>query len=339
MPLAVPTTGLPPAVRLLQLRSCVDDRATGTFCDWVYGTTGSRWLAESSNWLLVKPLRILAILAVAVLIRFLVHRAIRRVTTRAAEGTVPGVLAKGHDVGLLASPLLSERRKQRAETMSAVLRSISTVVIVSVALLMALQVVGLPIGPLLASAGIFGISVGLGAQSLVRDFFSGVFLILEDQYGVGDLIDTGLETTGTIEAVGLRVTRLRAEDGVVWYVRNGEILRLGNHSQGWSTGTVEVALATGADPARARDVAAETATALAGDPEWQAAFLDPPTVAEVEQQDGGPVTVRVAVRCPPSQLAGVQQELRRRVEAALGRSGVPVLPPAEAEPAPPTAPA
>ena len=100
---------------------------------------------------------------------------------------------------------------------------------------MILDVVGLPIGPLLASAGIVGVAVGFGAQSLVKDFLSGIFLILEDQYGVGDLVDTGMGTVGTIEAVGLRVTRLRDGSGVVWYVRNGEILRVGNHSQGWST--------------------------------------------------------------------------------------------------------
>ena len=218
---------------LIRLRSCVDDRGESSFCDWVYDVTGNRWLAESTDWLLAKPASIIAIIVLAVLMRTVLHRIIRRLAHRAAEGTVPGVLAKGAGHKFLeASPLLSERRKQRAETMASVLRSVTTGVIMSVALLMVLDVIGLPIGPLLASAGIVGVAVGFGAQTLVKDFLSGIFLILEDQFGVGDLVDTGLGTVGTVEAVGLRVTRLRDGSGVVWYVRNGEILRVGNHSQG-----------------------------------------------------------------------------------------------------------
>ena len=130
---------------------------------------------------------------------------------------------------------------------------------------MILDVVGLPIGPLLASAGIVGVAVGFGAQSLVKDFLSGIFLILEDQYGVGDLVDTGMGTVGTIEAVGLRVTRLRDGSGVVWYVRNGEILQVGNHSQGWSTGIVDVSVAYTEDIPRVQRLIGEIAAAMAED--------------------------------------------------------------------------
>ena len=219
-------------IALVGLPSCVDDRQESSFCDWVYDATGNRGLAESADWLLAKPAAIFSIIVLAAVIRFVLHRLIRRLAQRAAEGTVPGVLAKGRGHRLLAgSPLLSERRQQRAETMSSVLRSVTTGVVLSVALLMVLDVVGLPIGPLLASAGIVGVAVGFGAQTLVKDFLSGIFLILEDQFGVGDVMDPGLGTVGTVEAVGLRVTRLRDENGVVWYVRNGEILKVGNHSQ------------------------------------------------------------------------------------------------------------
>ena len=218
---------------LIRLRSCVSDQQESSLCDWVYDTTGNRALAESADWLLARPVAILSIIVLAASIRFVLHRLIRRLAHRAAEGTVPGVLAKGRGHRLLkSSALLSERRKQRAETMASVLRSLTTGVILSVALLMVLDVVGLPIAPLLASAGIVGVAVGFGAQTLVKDFLSGIFLILEDQFGVGDLVDTGMGTVGTVEAVGLRVTRLRDSSGVVWYLRNGEILKVGNHSQG-----------------------------------------------------------------------------------------------------------
>ena len=327
MPFAAAPTALHQSSDFIRLTSCVDDKTTGTFCDWVYDRTGNRALAESSDWLLVKPLTIAFILALAVIIRFVVHRIIRRLAARAAEGTVPGVLAKGHGSKLLGSPLLSERRRQRAETMSSVLRSITTGVIMSVALLMVLDVIGLPIGPLLASAGIVGVAIGFGAQSLVKDFLSGIFLILEDQYGVGDLVDTGLGSVGTIEAVGLRVTRLRDGSGVVWYVRNGEILQVGNHSQGWSTGIVDVAVAYNENIPKVQRIIGETAAAMAEEEGWQEKIIEPPTVAGVESVSATAVTIRVIVKCAPNEHFGVQRELRERIKETFDREGVRVPPP------------
>jgi small-conductance mechanosensitive channel len=321
------TAPIEQTVHLIRLRSCVDDNQTGTFCDWVYDRTKNRWLAESSDWLLAKPVQILVILLLAALVRFLLHRVIRRLAAGAAAGTVPGVLAKGHGSKLI-TPLLSERRKQRAETMSSVLRSVTTGVVASIAALMVLDVVGLPIGPLLASAGIVGVALGFGAQSLVKDFLSGIFLILEDQYGVGDMVDTGMGTVGTIEAVGLRVTRLRDGSGVVWYVRNGEILKVGNHSQGWSTGIVDVSVAYNEDIPRVQRLIGETAAAMAEDEAWKDKILEPPTVAGVESVTGTSVTIRVIVKCAPNEHFGVQRELRERIKEAFDREGVRVPPPA-----------
>jgi moderate conductance mechanosensitive channel len=188
-------------------------------------------------------------------------------------------------------------------------------------------VVGLPIGPLIASAGIVGVALGFGAQSLVKDFLSGIFLILEDQYGVGDLVDTGMGTVGTIEAVGLRVTRLRDGSGVVWYVRNGEILQVGNHSQGWSTAIVDVLVAYTEDIPRVQQLIGETAEAMAEEDGWKEKILEPPTVAGVESVTGTAVTIRVVVKCSPNEHLGVQRELRERIKAAFDREGVRVPPP------------
>ena len=333
--MSVPTAITESVRQAIRFRSCVTDKEDSSFCDWVYDTTGSRWLAESSDWLLAKPVAIVAILTLAVLIRLLLHRVIRRLAHRAAEGTVPGVLAKGAGHKLLeAGPLLSERRKQRAETMASVLRSVTTGVIASVALLMALDVIGLPIGPLLASAGIVGVAVGFGAQTLVKDFLSGIFLILEDQYGVGDLVDTGMGTVGTVEAVGLRVTRLRDGSGIVWYVRNGEILQIGNHSQGWSTGIVDVAVAYSEDIPRVQRIIGDTAAAMAEDDEWKHKIIEAPTVAGVESVTATSVTIRVIVKCAPNEHWGVQRELRERVKEAFDREGVRVPPPPYPPPGP-----
>ena len=338
MPLAATLTAPTwPTAELIRFRSCVSDKETGTFCDRVYDWTGSRPLAESADWLLAKPVAIVSILVIAAVVRWLLHRLIRRLAHRAAQGLVPGVLAKGKGHRLFeVSPSVSERRKQRADTMSSVLRSVTTGVIASVAFLMVLDVVGLPIGPLLASAGIVGVAVGFGAQTLVKDFLSGIFLILEDQYGVGDLVDTGLGTTGTVEAVGLRVTRLRDGSGVVWYVRNGEILRVGNHSQGWSTAIVDIAVAYTEDIPRVQHLIGETAVAMAAEDDWAEKIIEEPTVAGVESVTGNSVTIRVIVKCSPNEHWGVQRELRERVKAAFDRAGVQVPPPVF--PAAPTAP-
>ena len=192
--------------------------------------------------------------------------------------------------------LVAERRRQRAETIGSVLRSIASFVIFGLAFVTVLAELGIEIGPMLASAGVAGVALGFGAQSLVRDFLSGIFMILEDQYGVGDLIDTG-EAVGTVEEVGLRVTRLRDACGVVWYVRNGEILRVGNHSQGWSTAIVDVSVAYNEDIPSVQEVIRETADAMAEDEAWREQILEDPVVAGVESVTSAAVTIRVIVKC------------------------------------------
>jgi small conductance mechanosensitive channel len=316
-------TALPDAVHLLRLTSCVDDRTTGTFCDWVYDTTGSRGLAESSVWLLAKPVSILVIVVLTGFIRFVLHRLIRRVAARAAEGTVPGVLAKGHGAKLLASPLLSERRKQRAETMSSVLRSITTGVLLAVATLMILDVVGLPIGPLLASAGIVGVAVGFGAQSLVKDFLSGICMIFEDQYGVGDVVDVG-EATGTIEAVTLRITRLRDLNGTVWYVPNGEILRVGNMSQNWSRAVVDVSVGYGEDLSRVKRVLSEVAHDLWEDDDFSDFIIEEPEITGVEMLAADSVNLRVLIKTRPMEQWAVAREMRQRIKTRFDHEGIEI---------------
>jgi small conductance mechanosensitive channel len=204
----------------------------GALCKLVESTTSNEWLARASDWLIAKPLSILALVAIALVVRWLVHRAIDKLTTRAANGAVPAIVMRGRIPQILIeqSADAAERRQQRASTMGSLLKSIATGVVSVIVIFMAISQLGYDIAPLIASAGIVGVALGFGAQTLVKDFISGVFLTLEDQFGVGDVVNLGT-ATGTIEAVGLRVTRLRDSEGTVWYVRNGEILAVGNMSQ------------------------------------------------------------------------------------------------------------
>ena len=308
------------------LNRFVADCATDSVCGRVSEATGREWVGKLVAFLVAKPLTILLILIGALIIRALLHRAIRRLAARAAEGTVPGVLAKGPSRLLEDTPLLSERRKQRAATMASVLASLVTGVVMVVAFVMILSELGLNIAPILASAGIVGVALGFGSQTLVKDFLSGMFMILEDQYGVGDSVDL-VETVGTVEAVGLRITRVRGLDGVVWYVRNGEILRVGNRSQGWSTALIDVSVAHGQDLARIQELVLGTACSLREDEEWHDKFVEDPELAGVEAVSNDSVTIRVVVKCAPNEHVPVQREMRRRLLAAFAEHGIKLPPP------------
>ncbi|NBO26526.1 MAG: hypothetical protein EBU89_04810 [Actinobacteria bacterium] len=162
------------------------------------------------DWFLGEPMKIIIIFLVAFVVRFILVRTSNRII-RQAFGS-------------------SERRDQRSSTISLVLNTMTSVIIWGTAGLMVLSILGVNVGPLLASAGIIGVALGFGAQTLVKDYISGLFLIIEDQYGIGDEVEIGA-VKGKVEAVALRTTRVRDESGVLWYIRNGEILNVANFSQ------------------------------------------------------------------------------------------------------------
>jgi small conductance mechanosensitive channel len=205
-PLALPDEILTPWIAFAD--ACGDEQAIS--CRLVYHWTGNETASQIATWVVGKPLAILVLIVVGLVIRALSQHFIDRI-----------IGATGN---------LSERRRLRARTIGSLLRSVITTLIVAIISVMILSELGYEVGPLIASAGVVGLAIGFGAQNLVKDYLAGLFMILEDQYGVGDVIDVGT-TIGTVEAVGLRITRLHDDEGTVWYVRNGEILRVGNKSQ------------------------------------------------------------------------------------------------------------
>jgi small-conductance mechanosensitive channel len=294
-----------------------------TFCGWVVERTGNEQLGAFADWFVAKPLQILLIIFVAWVVRAVVNRAVTRLADRAAEGTVPGVLARRKTVSFLegVSPLLSERRRQRTQTMASVLKSIATGVVFTVAFVMILAELGIDIAPIIASAGILGVALGFGSQTLVKDFLSGIFMILEDQYGVGDVIDVG-EASGSVESVGLRVTRLRDLNGTVWYVRNGEIIRVGNKSQGWARAVIDVAVAYEEDVGRVRDLLKAAAHELWEDEKWRDLILEEPEVWGVEALSVDSVVIRVVVKTQPLKQWDIARELRAQIKRKFDEHGV-----------------
>lgn len=272
------------------------------------------------DWVLGAPLRILVAVVVAFVARWLAHRAITKAVDASIVRSEASRAKRERNSGIPASAA-KERYRQRTLTMGSLLRSIATFAIAVITVLTVMSLLGIPLAPLLASAGVGGVALGFGAQALVKDFLSGIFMILEDQYGVGDLIDTG-EAVGTVEEVTLRVTRLRDPDGVVWYVRNGEIIRIGNRSQGWSTVMVDIPFSYREDIERVLGIIRSTVEQIDDDPHWHEVLREDLQVLGVESITGGTVTVRVLARCAPDENWGIQREIRRRVKETFDREGI-----------------
>jgi small-conductance mechanosensitive channel len=222
----------------------------------------------------------------------------------------------------------SPRTEQRAETLAGVAVSMVRILVWSVAVLLVLDELGLNLGPLLAGASLVGVAVGFGAQSLVKDFFSGFFILVEDQYAVGDVI-TIADQSGTVEEINLRITRIRGTDGTVWFVPNGEIRKVGNSAKEWGRSIVDVIVPNKADLAAATAAIAEEAAALAAEPAWAGAVLEQPEVLGVEALGAENVTVRVSTKTTPAHRTPFARELRSRVGGRLQRDGLAALDPAK----------
>ena len=310
------------ADQLLQ-PACVAE--PGSWCARFYEWTDNDFLARSADTIVDKTLTITLIVVFALLARHLLHRAIRRlVEGTAADGRVRELLARRAPQRIkdVARPLASARRSQRARTIGSILRSISSSLVLVVAVVMILAEFGVNLGPILASAGIVGVALGFGAQNLVRDFLAGVFILLEDQLGVGDVVDLG-QASGTVEAVGLRITTVRDAYGTVWYVRNGEILRVGNKTQDFAVAVVDLPLGHGADIPLATEIADRVAKDRVGQDDLSEHVLAPPEVLGVEKVATEGVTLRLTTRVAAGRQFAVQRALNAAIADAFDDAGLP----------------
>jgi moderate conductance mechanosensitive channel len=259
---------------------------------------------------------------VGLVVQLLVHRLIDRVVRKAEEGVLPDRISKAAFGRGEDPPPGSTRRVQRAKTLGSLLKSITSGVIVAVVVTMMLSEVGLDIGPILASAGILGVALGFGSQTLVKDFLSGVFLIFEDQYGVGDVVDMGESLSGTVEAVSLRVTRLRDTNGTVWYVRNGELYRVGNMSQNWARTVLDLQVSSRENIPRVRRVIADVIHDLWQDDEFAGVVIEEPEIWGIQDITPDAVTIRVTLKTAPMEQWRVARELRERIKGRFDHEGI-----------------
>ena len=305
-----------------ELEACGIDPST--LCRVVLRVTGNDLVATASDLLVAKPLKIAFIVLVAWLVSRLARRAIGRFVRSFEDPTLQRTVARVRErspAALPQPPPGSDRAVQRARTIGAVFRSVATATVWSIAALMVFAEFDVNLGPLIAGAGIVGVALGFGAQSLVKDFLTGIFMLLEDQFGVGDVIDCG-EASGVVEGVSLRTTRLRDVEGTVWHVPNGQIVRVGNKSQEWSRALLDVEVAADSDVPTAMTVIKQVADEVWRDPELGPSVLEEPEVWGVERFGPDGIAIRLVVRTRPADQWKVLRELRQRLKVALQGAGV-----------------
>ncbi len=304
---------------------CGPTEEAGAFCRRIYELTSNETVARASDLLVARPAKIALILLIAWASSRLLKRSIRRFTRGLGDVRADIASAVDRSAGTLlrTSPVASTRANQRAETIGALIGSIGTFVVWSIAALTVFGEIGMELGPLLAGAGIVGIALGFGAQNLVRDFLSGIFMLIEDQFGVGDVIRVG-PATGTVEGVSLRTTRLRDVEGNVWHIPNGTIDHVANKSQQWSRALLDLQVSYGTETSLALKVIKRVATDLWAEEPWSEEILEEPDVWGVESLDADGVTIRLVVKTRPLSQWKVARELRVRIKRAFDAEGIEI---------------
>jgi small conductance mechanosensitive channel len=310
----------------------------GITCEWIYELTGNAPLSRFAEWFVAKPAKVILILLVAFIVNRLVRRTIRKMVERIiaererkAEERERAEVEDGRFAGLRERALekaqllaiQKERSKQRAQALGTVLRSVATAVIYTMAFIIALAEFGISLGPLVAGAGIVGVAVGFGAQTLVQDFLSGIFMLVEDQYGVGDVIDVG-EATGVVEEISLRTTRIRDVNGTVWFVPNGEIRRIGNKSQQWARAVLDVEVAYDTDIDHAATVIKGAADSVWQDQLDHATVLEEPEIWGVEAFGASAIAIRLVLKVEPGEQWATSREVRKRIKDAFDAEGIEI---------------
>ena len=326
---------------MFQVDSSTSEPCSGDndfICDWLYDVTGNERLAEAADWFVERPLTVLLIWVVAFIANRLVRNAIARGEDRMVRDREERLEARQaaevedgrfEDMEMRARQkaselaLATEQAKQRARTLGSVMRSAASVAIFALAILMSLGEFNVNLGPLIAGAGIAGVALGFGAQSIVKDFLSGFFMLVEDQYAVGDIIDVG-EATGVVEAIGLRTTQLRDINGTLWYVPNGEIRRVANKSQQWARAVLDFEVAYDTDIEKASRVIKEVADQVWHEHAPSATIIEEPEIWGVEMFGESSIAIRLVCKVEPGEQWTTSRVIRARVKEAFDREGIEI---------------
>ena len=301
----------------------------GWICERVFDATDSKSWAKVAEWIVAKPLVILVTILVAAIIarigRWMVTRSMNRLLVSQTKGRTrrhESDLHRRTSQMILSSGDSTQRAQARFETLKAVFRSIVTALVWLVALFVILDTLGISLGPLLATAGIAGIAIGFGTQTMVRDFISGFFIVAEDQFGVGDTIDLGGGAKGIVERVTLRSTHLRDAEGTMWHIANGQITKVANKSQEWARALIDVVVPYDADIDIVSGVMQEVADSMEADTAWSSKILERAEIWGIQEFDADGVHIRLVIKTEPAAQFGVLRELRGRLKSTFDSKGI-----------------
>ena len=310
----------------------------GAVCSLILDLSGNSQAARIAD-LAARPIKVVLILVLA----WIVNRLVRRWLDRAVEGWLArrseaaeearemsdeasGRIDELREAALRRARRMVEKQEragQRTRTLGALLRSMASIAIYGVAVMMALGEFDVNLGPLIAGAGIVGVALGFGAKSLVEDFLSGVFMLLEDQYGVGDVVDVG-DTAGVVEEVKLRTTQVRDINGTLWHIPNGTIRRVANMTQDWGRVVLDLEVAYDTDIAAATTVIKEVADAVWHEQLPYATITEEPMIAGVQSLGDSAISIRLMARTEPGEHFAAARELRGRIKDAFDEAGIEI---------------
>uniref|UniRef100_UPI0040534896 mechanosensitive ion channel family protein n=1 Tax=Microbacterium sp. LWO14-1.2 TaxID=3135263 RepID=UPI0040534896 len=264
----------------------------------------------------MKALNVAIIIVACVLIALVLRVVIRRVVHRIVD-TAKNKAAVDDTQALERSPLADMRLVQRTRTLGTILQNIVNVMLVVIAVVLVVNALDTSLlGSLTLLTAAVGAGLGFGAQNIVKDVLNGMFIVAEDQIGIGDVVDLGL-ASGVVEYVSVRITQVRDVNGTLWYVRNGEVTRIGNMSQGWARAIIDIGVPLDADLDRVEQVMLETAQGLAKDPKWRTRIIEKPELWGLESIGGEALVVRIVIKARANAKDDVAQELRKRLRTAL----------------------
>jgi len=279
------------------------------------------WLVETAA-AYTTIFRIIGVIIAGFAARIVIGFSIKRVVNQVVLG-----VKKTHNVEetreLTSSPVEALRAVQRTRTLGSVLNNTATWVIVSVVIILVLAEIGFSVTALVASAGIIGAALGFGAQSIVKDILNGLFMVFEDQLGVGDVVDLGI-ASGVVERVGIRITEIRDVSGTLWFVRNGEILRVGNQTQDWSRVIMDLPVPYESNIDDIQNLLLDTANVFAQSPEWRRKVMEDPEVWGVQSLTAEAITLRLVVKVRAGEQWAAQRALYRVLKEALDKRHVDI---------------
>ena len=260
----------------------------------------------------------------AIIIGAIVLRLLLRISSRRVVKTIVNGVNHAAKVERMDSILAEQRLTQRTKTIASVLDNFATWAITITALVMVLSELGVDVGALIAVSTILGAAIGFGAQSLVKDLLAGIFIVFEDQYGVGDWVEIG-DVSGEVEKVGLRVTEIRDIHGTLWFVRNGEINEVGNASQDWAAALLDFAFAYDNDVDQVQSIILDVASEMRASDQWNKDMTADVEIWGMQHVSGEQFIIRASAKTVPNRQWAVARELRKRCKAAFDAKGINLM--------------